>query len=84
MVQHAGRSDLGVDVRARRKDLGLTQVEVAELAGVSARFVMELEQGKPTVRLDKLTAVLDAMGLTLRAEVRHCPAQQAGRPTSPR
>jgi HTH-type transcriptional regulator / antitoxin HipB len=71
MATHtAGRSDLGVDVRARRKDLGLTQVEVAELAGVSARFVMELEQGKPTVRLDKLTAVLDAMGLALRAEVR--------------
>ena len=71
MAQHAaGRSNLGVDVRTRRKDLGLAQVEVAELTGVSARFVMELEQGKPTVRLDKLTAVLDAMGLTLRAEVR--------------
>ena len=66
----AGRSDLAVDVRARRKDLALTQVEVAELAGVSERFVMELEQGKPTVRLDKLSAVLDAMGLTLRAQVR--------------
>ena len=72
MAQHtAGRSDPAVDVQARRKDLGLTQVEVAELAGVSARFVMELEQGKPTVHLDKLSAVLDAMGLTLRAEVRH-------------
>lgn len=66
----AGRNNLAVDVRARRKDLGLTQEELAELAEVSARFVMELEQGKPTVRLDKLTAVLDAMGLTLRAEVR--------------
>jgi HTH-type transcriptional regulator/antitoxin HipB len=72
MAQYAaGRSDLAVDMRARRKDLGLTQVEVAELADVSARFVTELEQGKPTVRLDKLTALLDAMGLTLRAEVRH-------------
>lgn len=72
MARHvAGRSDLAVDVRTRRKDLALTQVEVAELAGVSDRFVMELEQGKPTVRLDKLTAVLEAMGLTLRAEVRH-------------
>ena len=66
----AVRSDLAVDVRARRKDLGLTQEAVAELAEVSARFVMELEQGKPTVRLDKVTAVLDAIGLTLRAEVR--------------
>jgi y4mF family transcriptional regulator len=71
MAQHAaGRNNLGVDVRARRKDLGLTQVEVAELAGVSARFVIGLEQGKPTVRLDKLTTVLDARGLTLRAKVR--------------
>jgi len=71
MAQHpAGRSQLAIDVRARRKDLGLTQVEVAELAGVSDRFVMEFERGKPTVRLDKLTAVLEAMGLTLRAEVR--------------
>jgi HTH-type transcriptional regulator/antitoxin HipB len=71
MAQHAaGRSDLAIDIRARRKDLGLTQVEVAELADVSARFVMELEQGKPTVRLDKLAAVLDAMGLILRTEVR--------------
>jgi HTH-type transcriptional regulator / antitoxin HipB len=66
----AGRSDLAVVVRARRRGLGLTQVEVAELADVSARFVMELEQGKPTIRLDKLTAVLDAIGLSLRAEVR--------------
>ena len=68
--QAARRSDLAIDVRARRKDLRLTQVEVAELADVSDRFVMELEQGKPTVRLDKLTAELDAMGLTLRAELR--------------
>ena len=71
MAQQAARNrDLADVVRARRKDLGLTQVEVAELAGVSDRFVMEFERGKPTVRLDKLTAVLEAMGLTLRAEVR--------------
>jgi HTH-type transcriptional regulator/antitoxin HipB len=63
-------SDLAIDVRARRRDLGLTQLDVADLAGVSDRFVMELEQGKTTVRLDKLTAVLDAIGLTLRVELR--------------
>jgi hypothetical protein len=43
-------------------------VEVAELAGVSDRFVTEVRRGKPTVRLDKLTALLDAMGpATLQA-----------------
>jgi HTH-type transcriptional regulator / antitoxin HipB len=72
MAQHpAGPSDLAVVVRARRNDLSLTQQEVAEPADVSARFVMEVEQGKPTVRLDNLTAVLNAMGLSLRAQVRN-------------
>lgn len=67
---HTGRSEMAVIVRARRTSLGLTQVEVAELADVSARFVMEMEQGKPTIRLDKLTAVLEAIGMSLRVEVR--------------
>ncbi|MCT1605043.1 helix-turn-helix domain-containing protein [Dermacoccus nishinomiyaensis] len=58
------------DVRARRRSLGLGQMELAELADVSERFVCSLEQNKATVRLDKLTAVLDALGLELRAEPR--------------
>lgn len=50
---------------ARRKELGLRQEDLALLAGVSERFVRQLEAGKPTVRLDTLTAVLDALGLEL-------------------
>ena len=61
---------LGQDVRARRRSLGLGQIELAELADVSERFVRSLEQDKATVRLDKLTAVLDVLGLELRAEPR--------------
>lgn len=57
-------------MRARRRSLGLGQIELAELADVSGRFVRSLEQNKATVRLDKLTAVLDALGLELRAEPR--------------
>ncbi len=60
----------GVDIRTRRKELGLTQTDVAALAGVSERFVRSVEHGKPTVRLDRLTQLLDALGLHLRAEVR--------------
>ncbi len=45
-------------------------MELPELADVSERFVRSLEQNKATVRLDKLTAVLDALGLELRAEPR--------------
>jgi y4mF family transcriptional regulator len=54
--------DLGHLVTARRKALGLRQEDLADLAGVSHRFVQALEAGKETVRLDKVLAVLDALG----------------------
>ena len=52
-------------VRARRRELGLRQGELAELAGVSERFVHTVEAGKATVQLDKLLAVLETLGLHL-------------------
>lgn len=61
---------LADDVRQRRKELGLTQVDAAELAGVSERFVRLVESGKESVRLDKLEALLGALGLELRAGLR--------------
>lgn len=45
-------------VKYRRKLLSLTQVELAEKAGVGLRFVRELEQGKETLRVDKVNEVL--------------------------
>lgn len=61
---------LGEDVRERRRDLALLQVDVADMAGVSERFVRELEHDKATLRLDKTRAVLEVLGLELRAELR--------------
>lgn len=58
-------SPLAPAVVERRKRLGLRQADLAELADVSTRFVEALEAGKPTVRLDKVVAVLDALGLRL-------------------
>lgn len=49
-------------VKSRRKELKITQVELAERAGVGLRFLRELEQGKPTLRLDKVNMVLDMFG----------------------
>lgn len=49
----------------RRRELGLRQVDLAELAGVSERFVRLLESGKPSVRLDKVDPVLKVLGLRL-------------------
>ncbi|MBM7520548.1 type II toxin-antitoxin system Y4mF family antitoxin [Nocardioides nitrophenolicus] len=56
---------LAAQVRARRAVLRLRQDELADLAGVSERFVHALEKGKRTVQLDKVVAVLNALGLHL-------------------
>ena len=56
-------SDFAVAIKATRKTLGLRQEELAAAAGVGRRFLIELEAGKPTARLDKTLAVLSALGL---------------------
>jgi len=61
---------LAAQVRARRAALALGQEELAELSGTSVRFIRSLEQGKATVRLDKLQAVLGVLGLELSARLR--------------
>ena len=45
-------TDLGAVLRTARKQLGLTQPQLALAAGVGVRFIVELEAGKPTIRLE--------------------------------
>lgn len=59
---------LGAKVRARRTSLSLSQSDLADLAGVSERFVRFVEQGKTTVQLEPLLAVLGTLGLELKVE----------------
>ncbi|HTO34697.1 MAG TPA: helix-turn-helix transcriptional regulator [Flavobacterium sp.] len=49
-------------IKEKRKQLNLTQPELAERAGVGLRFIRELEQGKQSVRLDKVNQVLSLFG----------------------
>ncbi|TVQ65170.1 MAG: transcriptional regulator [Balneolaceae bacterium] len=49
-------------VKTRREQLGLTQQELADRAGVGIRFVRDLEQGKKSLRLDKVNQVLALFG----------------------
>lgn len=49
-------------VKQMRKQYNLTQVELSEKSGVGLRFVRELEQGKQTLRLDKVNQVLSLFG----------------------
>ncbi len=49
-------------VKAMRKKYNLTQVELSEKSGVGLRLVRELEQGKQTLRLDKVNQILNLFG----------------------
>ncbi len=61
--------DIGEIVRNTRKKQGTTQSEFASLCGVGVRFISELENGKPTVQVDKLLQVLKCLGLEMRIRV---------------
>lgn len=52
-------------VKLKRKENKLTQVELAERSGVGLRFLRELEQGKETLKLDKVNQVLQMFNSTL-------------------
>ena len=52
-------------IKKQRKLHDLNQAELARRAGVGLRFIRELEQGKPTLRMDKVNQVLQLFGKTL-------------------
>jgi HTH-type transcriptional regulator / antitoxin HipB len=60
-------SDIGALIKRRRKALGLTQVALADQAGVGRRFLIELEDGKPSAQLGKVLRVLSMLGIALVA-----------------
>ena len=55
-------AQLGEVVRTTRKQLELTQPQLALAAGVGVRFIVDLEAGKPTVRLESVMRVIDSLG----------------------
>ncbi len=59
---------LGRSIRIARKQLALTQPQLALAAGVGVRFIVDLEAGKPTVRLEQVLRVIEVLGgeITLR------------------
>ncbi len=71
---------LSQTVKALRKEYHLTQEDLAYKSGVGLRFVRELEQGKQTLRMDKVNQVLNLFNMVLgpitqerRAELYHPP-----------
>lgn len=57
--------DLGLYVRDRRRDLGMTQAHLAETAGVSRRWLLGLENGKPTTQIGLVFRTLEALDLLI-------------------
>lgn len=58
-------TSLGKYLRLKRKALNLTQPDIALKAGVGLRFIRDLEQGKTTLRMDKVNQVLKLFGQEL-------------------
>ena len=56
---------LSTTIKQLREEYHLTQQDLAFKSGVGLRFVRELEQGKPTVRMDKVNQVLELFNLQL-------------------
>ena len=54
-------------IKEKRKSVKLTQPELAEKAGVGLRFIRELEQGKQSLRLDKVNQILQLFGYEVGA-----------------
>lgn len=66
-VHLSSAAELGQLVRKTRKEQGLTQLDLAGLAGLSNRFVIDLERGKETLQIQKVLDVLALLGLELTA-----------------
>lgn len=66
-------SDIGMAIRKKRKEDGLTLADTAALCGVGYRFMSDLENGKETVQVGKVLKVLTALGLDVTIEARKWP-----------
>ena len=65
---------LGAAIRARRKQLKVTQKDLAMTCGTGLRFIVDLEKGKPTCQIGKTLQVVQALGLELRMFIRTADA----------
>ena len=60
--------EIGEFVAATRKSQGATQLDLAQMAGVGRRFVVELEAGKDSLHVGKVLRVLETLGADLSLE----------------
>lgn len=64
------KEEVGLKIRQRRKELGLEQVDLCEMADIGSTTLSKLEQGKGNITLESLEKILEVLGLNLTLEVR--------------
>ena len=64
---------IGEIVKRTRKNLGVTQANLALTSGTGLRFIIELERGKPTCQLEKTLTVLHTLGIRIEL---HLPSEK--------
>jgi len=62
--------DIGIIVKKKRNELGMTQPQLADKSGNGVRFISELENGKPTMQIGKVLDTLHVLGLNLHVSTR--------------
>jgi len=60
---------IGAAIRARRRQLKVTQKDLAMTCGTGLRFIIDLEKGKPTCQIGKILEVFNALGLKLQLTI---------------
>lgn len=61
-------SELGLAIRARRKELSLSQIGLAERVGVTRQWVIDIEKGKPRAELELVLRTIRALDMNLSIE----------------
>lgn len=62
--------EIGRIIKARRKKIGYTQAYLSELTGLSISFISDVENGKPTVELEKVIDLASLLGLDILLQKR--------------
>ncbi|MBI5216964.1 MAG: helix-turn-helix transcriptional regulator [Ignavibacteriae bacterium] len=70
---------IGETIKRRRKELGITQPHLAELANISTNTLYKLERGQGNPSLDVLNKLAEVLGMELKLEVMNLPAGKAGK-----
>lgn len=73
-------TQLGAVIRTRRKQLKITQKELAMACGTGLRFIVDLEKGKPTCQIGKTLDVLQSLGMAIEATTIGGDEAESGKP----